>query len=145
MRNKYRIALTEAGLSSGALMARGIPIPTVAPYKDHSVIVEKGDGSNREYGYKTVELMWDRLTAAQGRILYALVESARGGSGLLYLTIDRADGNAPGQDWIDVYGRPGRLVLTGEAPLNRHGYSTHRNVSLNVNNLTVVNDPSSYS
>jgi len=145
VRNKFRIAITEAGLAKGALFVLGLPPPSVAPYRDHSVIVGKSDGSNQEYGYKNITIMWDKLTYAAGRVLQDLVEGARTGTGLLYLTLARTDGTGSGEDYIDVSGRAGRLVLTGAAPLNRRGFGTYDNPTLVVNNLTVVNDPSSYS
>jgi hypothetical protein len=143
--NKYRIATTEAGLEKGLLWVRGVQIPQVAPYRGHSVIVGKSDGSNQEYGFKNVTMMWERLTYYEGFVLKTLVEAARNGSGLLFLTIDRSDGDKPGRDWIDVSGFPGHLVMTGAAPLNRNGQGTYDNVQLTVNNLTILNDPSSYS
>jgi hypothetical protein len=148
MNNLFRISLTEAGLAKGLFWVRGLPPPSVPPYRDHTVIVPKSDGSNREYGYKNVTILWDRMTMEAGYALQTLVEGARvagGGTGLLYLTILRGDGSGSGRDWIDVSGRPGRVVLTAAPPFNRQGPGTYDNVTLIVNNLTIVNDPSSYS
>lgn len=143
--NKFRVATTEAGLAKGVFWVIGLPIPSVAPYRDHSVIVGKSDGSNQEYGFKNATIMWDKLTYLEGRVIRDIVSAARSGSGILYLTVSRGDGTGSGDDWIDVSGRPGRLVLTGAAPLNRRGFGTYDNPTLTVNNLTVVNDPSNYS
>ena len=114
-RNKFRIALTEAGLAKGSLWVNGIPIPSVAPYRDHSVIVGKSDGSNQEYGFKNVTLMWDKLTYEMGKRLQDLVEGSRTGTGILYLTISRANGTGSGQDWIDVSGRAARCAHRGRS------------------------------
>lgn len=139
------MALTEAGLARGLLWNKEIPIPSIAPYRDHTVIVGKSDGSNQEYGFRNITFSWDRLTALQGFYIRKIVNAARIGTGILYLTIDRDDATRPGYDWIDVSGRPGRLVLTKSGPRQRSGIDTFDNVTLTVNNLTIVNSPSNYS
>jgi hypothetical protein len=143
--NLFRIALTEPGLAKGLFWVVGLPPPSTPPYRDHSVIVAKSDGSNREYGYKNVTIMWDRMTMQEGFVLHSTVEAARDGTGLLFMTVLRGDGSGSGADWIDVSGRPGRVVLTPASPFNRNGQGTYDNVVLTVNNLSILNDPSSYS
>lgn len=144
---KWRISLTEAGLDKGSFHNYGIPAPDTGMYTDSTTAATRSDGSQSLHGYRQVTLSWGRLTALQLAVIREFIDDARSGAGLLYLTIDRGDGSAPGRDWIDVFGKPHRQPqLTQEGPIGSSiGQPSYQNVRLFVNDLTVVNDPSSYS
>lgn len=143
----YRLALSEAELVDGSVMAWGLQPPSAAPYVDHTEAVGQSDGGQALLGYDQVTLSWDIMSSAEAATIGRLVEDALGtdGEGFLYLTISRANGTNPGPDWIDVMGRPHPPQIA--APPNIAGISDlyHQNVTLVVNNLTILNDPSLYS
>lgn len=135
--NKWRI-----GLASNAfkyLRDLDIPAPLIL-YRSFSQRVPQSKGAQGLQGYKNFVLSWRDLSIASLYVLETYVTAARAASpDLLYLTIDRADGTAPGRDWIDVSGR----VYWPEfepGPRNRSGVS----VGLVVNNVTIINTPASF-
>ena len=135
-----RIATSEAGLATGALFARKIPKPQTF-YRDHSSRSSQGEGGEARHGYLNVSLLWDTLTASQASALKAVITAAQGqSSGLMYLTIRRTDATNGDTDWIDVSGRP----LMPEFQSSNDG-RIFRNVELTINNLTILNDPSTYN
>lgn len=137
-----RIATTEAGLAKGAFFVRGLPPPEFF-YADHSVRSSQGEGGESLDGYKSVRVIWtEGLTAAQAGVLRSLVEAAQAtAAGTLFLTVLRTDAaNAGWGDWIDVSGYPS---MPEWGPV-RNGV-LYRPVELVVNNLTILNDPSTYN
>lgn len=140
--NRWRIGVSEAGLAY--FLAIPLPPPDVAVYRDASQEISKSRGGVARHGYKSVTLQWNRLTAAQGALLRDYVQDALDSAGgVLFLTIDRANGTAPTFDWIDVSGRPQLPEFSSSLPTYvQGGHRGFNNVSLRVNNLSIVNDPS---
>ena len=144
---KWRFSLTEAGLAQGGLANYHLPIPTVPHLRKHSVQVPQDEGGQALHGWPNVSLLWERLSEEQFARLLRLVKDAREGTGFLYATVWTGaywDGDLR---WIDVYGRPhwpesGAPRAVGGTYL---GQPSHEAVTLFINALTVVNDPSSYS
>lgn len=137
----WRIALTEAGLNLGWFFARGLPPPTNAPYHDYSTRVSHSEGGQSRHGYKNVRMFWETLTRGQASNLRTVLQAGLdSGTGLIFLTIDRANGSGSGPDWIDVSGRP---HMPDFDPSRFAGATNivHQNVELFLNNLTIVNDP----
>lgn len=141
----FRLALTEAALATGRLFVRQLPPPSLVPYQDHSVKVGKGEGGQSLHGYQRCTFMWDNMATKHSYVLRTLIQAALDSAGgVLYATIDRSNGTAPGGDWIDVYGVP---IMPDFAPGAARGIRNgvaHSNVQLVINNLTIVNDPAVY-
>lgn len=139
--HRYRLATTEAGLSTGAnFFILGLPPPNLPDYRDHAARFPAGRGGESRQGFESVSILWNRLSASQAATLRRLIEAAEvtggPGNGTLYLTLPKA--NAGGVGWIDVSGialMPEWTPEGGEA----QGYA---NVLLRLNAVTVENDPS---
>lgn len=144
MIRKIRLAITEAGLEKGSMLyAWRLPIPTLSLYNDHSTKIPLSDGGQALRGFASVSLTWDRLTWDQARTVRKLVEDAIDGGGLLYASVNRGWNRSGGaDDWIDVSGKP--HIPDGTAAGNTQGRVSD-GVSLLLNALSVVNDPSSYA
>lgn len=145
MRNLWRIATTEAGLATGYFVARRLPMPDLANYTDHQDRPGRSDGGMARHGYKSVNLTWQNLSPKDAVKIRALVQEAiDSATGRLYLTIDRNDGTNVAPDFIDVYGYPHMPTFSSSTVLAsaRNGRRIFNSVSLLVNNLTIVNDPS---
>ena len=141
--NLFRIALTEAGLETGFLSANGIPKPTNT-YKAYSSQLPRSTGGQKRTGYKNDVWQWagnNGLTPTQANEVCEYVESALSGSGVLYVTLPRANGENAGMDWIDAYGIPSypEIVKTQEVGTNIY---VLQSVILRINNITIVNEVS---
>ena len=138
--NLYRMALTEAGLSKGYLQSIGVPKPSNT-YKAYQTQLPKSTGGQKRTGYKNDTWQWISITPTQANEVCELVESALSGSGVLYVTLPRANGENAGQDWIDAYGVPSypEIVPIQEAGVN--GFVL-QSVTLRINNITIVNEVS---
>lgn len=143
----YRLALSEAELEDGTLDTWGLQPPSTAPYVDHTEVVGQSDGGQALLGYDQVTLSWDVLTPFEASQLVRLVREALGtdGEGFLYLTVSRSNGTSPDSDWIDVMGRPHVPQVITPPNVGAVSHLYHQNVTLFVNNLTVLNDPSLFS
>lgn len=141
----FRIALSEAALATGRFFVHGLPPPSLCSYQDHSVKASKGEGGQSRHGYERATFVWDAMSTKQSYVLRTLVQNALdGASGLLYATIDRSNGEAPGWDWVDVSGVPHMPdIAPGPARGVRMG-TAHHNIQLVLNNLTIVNDPAEF-
>lgn len=139
MKYKWRIGLTEPTMLY--FVQIDIPRPDEPNYQDYTNLVPQGLGGNKATGYQFVNLAWSTLTSKAINQLRKYVDVARTDQSEIYLTIQRADGTTWGNDWIDVRGIPHEITyqkVGGDAI--GHAF---RNVVLFVNNLTIVNDPSS--
>lgn len=135
----YRIALTQAGLETGAnFFVRGLPRPDLPTFKDYSERLPKGQGGESRQGYINASLLWLRLDSGAAGVLRGLIESAEAGSGLIYLTIPRVDAKHTGASWIDLSGTP--LMPNWENL--QGGPFIYENVVFEVNNCTVLATPS---
>jgi len=135
----YRISTTEIRLGYGHLFAQGIPVPDIQVYNDSSSVVSTGDGGETRHGYLSVTWTWNRLSFNQIRIIKGMIDYVQSNDLYLYMTVDRGvDGSGRG-DWIDVKGKPRNLQQTVVSNSNSVGYD---NVTLYLNNLVIVNDPS---
>lgn len=139
---KWRIATTEVGLARGSFLVRNIPPVSASPYQPFSKITPRSDGGDATHGYKKLTLMWDVMKLEQYYRIKKLVEESR--PGLLYITFELNDGSVAG-GFADASGRPQFMQAAGEVPAARTGDSGVRNVVLTLNNVTLVNNPSSYS
>ena len=78
------------------------------------------------------------MTREQAYILRKFVDDA--GSGLLYMTIQRLDGTKPNYGWVDISGRPDLSDIEPNGPMQFWGGHTHKNVTLTLNNITIVSE-----
>lgn len=135
-----RLAITEANLTKGYVtFSWGLPKPDLPVYNDSSTRVATADGGLSLRGWPSVILTWNRLSPRQARTVRKLVEDALDGGGLLYATIDRSWAGVGAQgDWIDVSGVPQLPQIT---PAGNTSGLAKDNVTLVINDLTIVNDP----
>lgn len=138
----YRIATTEAGLTTGYFVARGLPAPDLVQFADYANRRPQSTGGQARQGYTNCSLFWNRLTDLQANLIKELIDTVEtsdgSGNGTLYLTLPRADAPGSGITWIDVSGIV--IMPTWEATQNGHG-QTYENVQLSLNNVTVENEP----
>lgn len=143
---KWRIGLTEAELAKSSFAANGIPLPDTADFQDFAVERKKSNGSTAVHGFKSETCFWAEMSPAGLKALKALVDQARSTKLPLFMTVDRGDGTAANNDWIDISGYPAyvnaRKAAVGEI---QHGISQTDNVTLFLNNVTILNDPSNYT
>lgn len=138
----YRISTTGAGLAKGNFFLLNIPPPDNVEYRDHSVEVDVGLGGMVLHGYRNVRFLWTNLRPNQTHRIKNLVDEALSAGTDLYLTFDRDNGDAPGRDWIDTSGTPHPMIIDRVPSVAGSRRSAHVNVELFVNNLSIVNDPS---
>jgi len=136
--NRWRISLTST-LSRGYWRDLGLPRPSNWLYRDYSQALPQSVGGQTKQGYINLNLIWDRLSRSQLTLLQGFITGA--GSGLIYLTVDKANGESGGFDWIDISGYPG-IVQYANMPLGRGNVKT--GVQLVINNIIIVADPASF-
>ena len=137
--NLWRIALTQAGLLKGYFRDLGIPRPTEYTYLDYSEIVPQSQWGQAKQGNINLTMVWDRLNRYQTYLLESYRANAT--NGLIYLTLDKANGDSPGFDFIDVSGQIGILQFAN-MPGSRGNVKT--GTQLFVNTITVLADPASF-
>jgi len=137
----WRIATTEAGLSTGWFFALKLTPPTNAPFHDYSVRVSHSEGGQARHGYNNVRLFWETLSRGQGNTLRTVLQASLDSSSKrVFMTIDRANGTGAGPDWIDI---SGKVHMPDFDPSQFAGATgiVHQNVELFLNNVTIINDP----
>lgn len=139
MKNLYRLATTENGLDIGFLYGMGIPAPS-NDYKAYSAKVGKSTGGEARQGYKNDTWQWMGITPNQAHQITAVIEAAIAAGGTVYATLPRANGEKTGINWIDVSAQAAypEIVKT-QGVLN--GFLL-QSVTLRLNNITIINDPS---
>lgn len=141
---KWRIANAEADLPKNPLFAYNIPTPTQIEYVPWTTRISQSEGGIARHGYIHCKLLWTKLTPNQVTIIRDFVETAKSGSGLLYLTINRLDGSSSGYGWADISGRPSLSDIVPDQPIvGATGYM-HSNVLLELSNITVLDDTPSF-
>lgn len=140
LNNKWRLATSQSGLQLGHIKYLGLPKPS-AQFADFAEERPQGDGGTKALGYKSVALTFSQLSRDQITTLEILVSAARSGTSLFYVTVPRNDGSGV-FTWIDVSGLVARLAVTPLAGQRSHMGAATAVISLN--NVTVINDPSTY-
>lgn len=144
----WRIAANAAALEYGSFHQLSVPAPSLCTYKEYSNVVARSNGADASHGFENVSILWDILTAKQAQAINDIVETARIKNGTIFLTVDKAIGLALGFNWVDIEGYPLQMNLTSALRYDRsikNDGPYYRNVSLKINAITVVNDPSLYS
>lgn len=138
--NYIRIAVSETELPKRFIYNMGIARPDRAVYKDYSVLRPKSRGGLGRYGYPNVEIYWRNMLQKDAFILRNLIEGALDlTNGIIYVTVDTANGQSPGKHWVDFYGIPQMPVF--EEAGDGLPVTYFEDVSLIINNLKVLNDP----
>lgn len=134
----WRISTTLLGLSNGFFIGLKLPPPDLPDFRPYSQLVPQSQGAQSEQGYISEVVFWDFMDYSQLSTLTRIVEAATNST--LWMTIDRAHGYGLNH-FIDVSGivRP----LTFE-PVSRGRGVIYANVSLTLNNITIINDPASF-
>jgi len=137
----FHLALSEAGLAQGWYYALGLPEPTLMTLTDHSATSVQAQGGQARHGYRRAVILWSEMLQGEAAILRRLIlatEATYGiGNGVLWATVPRTTADSPGQDWVDVYG----IAMMPEfGPME--GGAKYQNVQLELNNITIDNDPS---
>jgi hypothetical protein len=134
----WRISLTST-LSKGYFKDIGILRPTEWMYQDYSEVLPQSQGGQAKQGYINIILIWARLN----RFGLYLLETYRAGAGtgLLYLTIDRANGEGSGVDWIDISCYPGVIQYANQPGVKG---DVKTGTQWRLNNITILNDPASF-
>ena len=132
---KFRIATTQAGLTSGYFVTLGIRQPDLVTTRDHSVVKAQSTGGEKQQGYEVIELFWETLLTYQAATIRTKVEAAVAtAAGLLYLTVPASDARTPGRNtWLDWEGKPSMPTFN---PDGKTGI--YKNVVLRINNAVEV-------
>lgn len=133
----FRLSATST-LTRQNLFALGLPPVNLPDYKTYSELVPQSQGGQVRQGYINNRLLWDELDFLQFRTLTRITEAAIT-AGLIYATVPKANGTALLNDFIDISGVPWPLEYQ---PVNNARGVVFQNVTLTINNVTVVSDPS---
>lgn len=140
----WRIAITEAGLANGSMMARNIGVPLQIEPEDHSTETPQSEGGVAHTGFKKYKILWKDLDEEQASNLRKLVADARSTSNLIYITGRWYDEANPFTRWVDFRGKPSLDKMAPAPPETRRGKAVYSNVVLNINNVFLINDPASF-
>lgn len=136
---KFRISLT-ADLSKGNFFLRGIAAPTTTQYQGFSETLPQADGGQVQHGYKNLILTWVSVDANTVYIIKQFVNDCLNSTKTLYMTVPMNDGSKVGRTFIDVSGRP-LPIKVEEIGVPEWGVAFN-NMTLALNNITIVNNPS---
>ena len=139
----YRISNTEAGLAKGAFFVRSIPPPSMDTYQPFSSIVPRSGGGDAAHGYSKLTIVWRTMSLNQYNRLKVLVNTTR--PGLVYVTFAIRDGSQPQGIFVDASGKAQFMQQSSASPMNLVGSPAVENVTLVINNITILNNPSNYS
>lgn len=135
--SKIRLHSSQANLPLGYLQALKIPPPDLMIYEDHAARTDKADGGQHLRGQSSFRLTWGELTQHQVKKLREIAEYDD-----VYATINKAwNASSGGYGWIDVYGKG--IIPRATPKANTNG-EIFENVTLEVRNLTINNDPASF-
>lgn len=134
----WRISTTLAGLSSGFFIGLKLPPPDLPDFKPYSQLVPQSQGGLAEQGYISETVFWDFMDYSQLTTLTRIVEAATNST--LWMTIDRAHGYGLNH-FIDVSGIIQPLTFE---PVSKGRGVIYANVSLTLNNITIINDPANF-
>jgi len=141
----WRIATTEAGLQLGALAARGIAIPTQVEPMDHTVRADQSQGGTARHGWSTYKILWNKLTLEQLIEITRIVDTIKTGTGELFFTGRWYTRSNPVMRFVDLKGRPDLGDVSPDPPMDASGMPVFSNIVLNLANVTILNDPASYT
>lgn len=132
----WRLSATST-LTNQNLFALGLPPVNTSNYRTYSQIVPQSQGGATRQGYINIPILWDDMTYNQFYTVFQINEAALT-AGTIYATIDKANGTGLVNSFIDISGKPQPLEYTVAS--NGRGI-IYINVTLRINNVTVINDP----
>ena len=139
----WRIAITEADLEFGYLFALDIPPPTTPSFEDHSERIAQGQGGIATLGYARAEWLWTNVIPTTTFLIRDTVKQALlTANNRIFITLDRSNGTKPGRDWIDVSAVPHIPVHQMGSPNSGASNAFHSQLTLVLNNIQIINDPS---
>ena len=139
----WRLALTEAELEFGWLFTLDIPPPTTPTYEDYTERIAQGEGGVATLGYARAEWLWTNVIPTTTFLIKDLVRQALLFSDKrIFVTLDRSNGTGPGRDWVDVSAVPQLPTQTMGGPQSGASNAFHSQVTLVLNNIQIINDPS---
>lgn len=138
--NYIRLSNTEVLLPRYFIYNLGLPRPTQAVFRNYTVRRPKGKGGIGEFGYSNVEILWEVLLPKHAFTIRNLVQTAlESAGGVIYCTIDRANGSSNNKDWVDFTGIPQMPIF--EEANDGLPITYFEDVSLVITDLIVLNDP----
>jgi hypothetical protein len=141
---RWRIANAEADLPMNPIFAHNIPTPTQTEYKDHTTRISQSEGGVARHGYINFKAMWGKLSPTQANTIKTFVETAKSGTGLLYMTINRLDGSSDSYGWVDLSGRPTLSDIVPDQPIVGSSGYLHSNIVLELSNITILDETPSF-
>lgn len=141
---RWRIANAEVDLPMNTLFAHSIPSPTQVEYKDHTTRISQSEGGIARHGYINAKILWGKLTPNQAATIRDFVETAKSGTRLLYMTINRLDGTTGAYGWVDLSGRPTLSDIAPDQPIVGSTGYLHSNIVLELSNITILDDTPSF-
>jgi hypothetical protein len=140
----WRIGVNEPVLAGtkASMVARGIPAPTQAVFRDFTTRTSRGPGGVVRHGHANVEMLWTRMDHYPYYVLRDIID--RVGDGRVYMTVYRTDGYTPGGSWINISGYPSLEDGGPEQP--QSGVFSYRtsasilNILLKVNNIAILDE-----
>lgn len=146
----WAFAVVEADLGRFKLPTLEIPVPDVVDYTPYANVITVADGGQRRYGYSQLRLTWETMNGRAYDKMSAFIIVAQASPNVMYATVDLYDsGRASSSAWyVDISGYP--HFMPQAAPLagsvaGRRGQKVFTNVTLFLNNITIINDPSNYA
>jgi hypothetical protein len=134
----WRLATSSGGLAKGNFFVLGLPPPNTPNYQPYTQIFPQSQGGQTQQGYENLAVLWDDMDYIALKALSDIVDAALT-AGTIYITFDRAHGIKLANDFVDASGKPGILEFQ---PISNGRGVVAANVVLRVNNLTILNDPS---
>lgn len=143
LQHYFRIGISETALATGWFVALRLPIPEVAFYQSYSIRRPQGLGGEGRHRYHTAFLQWDELGMVAASYVKGLIlqlEATAGtGNAVLFLTVPRTDASYAGSPWIDISGKVKMPEWKIEPWTQGKKYVSP---TLSLNNVTIVNEPS---
>lgn len=136
--NKWRIGLTEGLLRYFFVLY--LPVPTEFEFTRSAERIPYSQGKVSLAGYKSFSMTWDIVPSMTFNFFDRLItEATNDYSSLVFATVDRGT-----RDWIDVKGYVEPMLYERRTtPRGIRGVGIN-NLTLTVNNLTVINDPAEF-
>lgn len=145
----YRISTTEPGLAMDTFYNWQIAIPDIVDFRLSTTVSTRGDASQRFDGFRQLHLTWTKISELHWYRIKQIILDVNAAGSPLYMTIDPEIGDSPGQQgYIDLMGYPHQpqLFQPGNPSLPyRHGRPSKANLTVFLNDVTILNDPSLYS
>ena len=137
----FRIATTEVDLTRGYFFTKGIDAPTTFIYKSFSEPFSQSFGGQVQHGFPNVTMTWVNVSSKTVKLISEYVRVALATpSRQIFLTIPVNNGIYIARHWVDISGTPYPIDTTEGGVLSSFGMFFD-NLTLFINNISIVNDP----